>query len=85
VDNVYAKVLFDSGATHTFISTRFAQQLDKSAEEFNGTLVVNTPTGGPAHVDQVIPSIMVSIDGHSLEAQAFVLDMQDFDIILGMD
>ena len=42
VDGVYAKVLFDSGATHTFISTSFAHQLiDRPAELFNGTFWVN--------------------------------------------
>ena len=86
VDGVYARVLFDSGATHTFISAQFAQQLEnKPGEWFDGTLVVSTPTGGPAHVDHVIPSIMVSIDDHQLEAHAFILDMHDFDMILGMD
>ena len=32
-----------------------------------------------------IPSIMVSIGDHLLEAEIFVLDMHDFDIILGID
>ena len=86
VGGAYAKVLFDSGATHTFISTSFAHQLtDKPAELFNGTLVVTTPTGEPACVDRVIPSISVAIGDYQLVAQAFVLEMHDFDMILGMD
>ena len=37
-----ARVLFDSGATHSFISSSFATKINKESEPFNYQLVVST-------------------------------------------
>src|SRR5262249_23560692 len=41
--------------------------------------------GGLLSVDHCMPEVDVSIDGHSLLALAHILEMQDYDLILGMD
>ncbi|KAK2417040.1 hypothetical protein QL285_039386 [Trifolium repens] len=40
-----AHVLFDPGATHSFVSIWFAPQLGKNSSSLDETLVVTTPTG----------------------------------------
>lgn len=48
-------------------------------------LLVATLLGGCLIVDQVIKYFQITIDGRELMADLIILDMQVFNIILGMD
>lgn len=48
-----AKILFDSGLTHSFCSVRFAKR-SKSPESLNFDLSMATPLGGSVIVDRVV-------------------------------
>ncbi|XP_060672434.1 uncharacterized protein LOC132803434 [Ziziphus jujuba] len=48
-------------------------------------MCVATPSGEILCASQVLKSCIVSIDGRDLVANLIILDMQDFDVILGMD
>ena len=44
IDNYYAKVLFDYGVTHSFISSNFAKSLqNRHLEHFEDELLMRTP------------------------------------------
>ena len=45
VNSVPASVLFDTGASHSFMSENFAYMHDMRSEEMNIPIVVNTPGG----------------------------------------
>ncbi|KAJ1386007.1 Zinc finger, CCHC-type [Sesbania bispinosa] len=79
-----AHVLFDPGATHSFVSLSFATQLGKSPS-LNETLAVTTPVGEILLADCVYCSCVISIGGKELFANLIALDMVDFDVILGID
>ena len=53
----YAKVLFDSGATHSFISITFAYHANRNTEPLDCYLVVATPMGDNMIVNQVYKSV----------------------------
>ncbi|KAJ1405467.1 Aspartic peptidase domain superfamily [Sesbania bispinosa] len=80
-----AHVLFDPGATHSFVSLSFAAQLGKSPSSLEETLAVTTPVGEILLAYCVYRSCVVSIGGKELFANLIALDMVDFDVILGMD
>ncbi|KAJ1379702.1 Zinc finger, CCHC-type [Sesbania bispinosa] len=80
-----AHVLFDLGATHSFVSLSFATQLGKSPSSLDETLAVTTPVGEILLADCVYRSCVVSFEGKELFANLIALDMVDFDVILGMD
>ncbi|KAJ1428109.1 Zinc finger, CCHC-type [Sesbania bispinosa] len=80
-----AHVLFDPGATHSFVSLSFAAQLGKSPSSLEETLAVTTPVGEILLADCVYCSCVVSIGGKELFANLIALGMVDFDVILGMD
>ncbi|KAJ1431582.1 Retrotransposon gag domain [Sesbania bispinosa] len=80
-----AHVLFDPGATHSFVSLSFATQLGKSPSSLDETLAVTTPVGEILLADCVYRSCVISIGGKELFANLIALDMVDFDVILGMD
>ncbi|GAV87631.1 zf-CCHC domain-containing protein/RVP_2 domain-containing protein [Cephalotus follicularis] len=80
-----ARVLMDSGASHSFISARFASCLDVTPDCLSYTLDVCTPTGTSMYTDSVYRSCEKSMAGILLYADLIVLPIRDFDVILGMD
>ena len=45
IDELKARVLFDSGATHSFISSYIANKLTRDKILMKNPLVINTPIG----------------------------------------
>lgn len=81
----YAKVLFDSGATHSFISIAFAYHADRNTEPLECYLTVATPMGYNMIVNKVYKSCSISFGGRNFSANLLPIVMHDFDVILGMD
>ncbi|CAA0825701.1 Uncharacterized mitochondrial protein AtMg00860, partial [Striga hermonthica] len=85
ISNVPVYALCDTGATHSFISTRCLEALSVSNVCPCDPLEVSLASGRTIISDSMIPSLPVSIGGHILEASVYVIEMRDFDVILGMD
>ena len=85
VSSQHVQVLFDSGSTHSFISHRLAQRLKVEPESLNYELCVATPSGQQMNTHKVYRSCNVLVSGRKLEANLMLLDMFEFDGILGMD
>ncbi|GAV75548.1 RVP_2 domain-containing protein [Cephalotus follicularis] len=80
-----ARVLMDSGASHSFISARFASCLDVTPDCMSYILDVSTPTGTSIYTDSICRSCEMSMADIPLYADLIVLPIRDFDVILGMD
>ena len=80
-----AYVLIDPGATHSFISTKFIAQVNIEIQPIDCSMVVSLPTGDSLIADRVYMRCRVIIEGHEFRANLVLLDIQDFDVILGMD
>ena len=76
--------MFDCGATHSFIAAKFARTLPLAVEFLNFPLEVRTPTGEQSFCDSYIPNIEVSVPGQNLSADVILLDMIEYDVILGI-
>ncbi|KAL5537712.1 hypothetical protein UlMin_045551 [Ulmus minor] len=83
--NSWARALFDTGASHSFISELFVNALGLEIQPFYPPLTLMTPMGGHALVSFVCKSCVVMIESHRLLADLIVLPMTQFDVILGMD
>ncbi|KAL0539365.1 hypothetical protein IC582_023576 [Cucumis melo] len=81
----YAFVLFDSGSSYSFISFVFVQHVGLEVEPLGSVLSVSTPSGKVLLSKEKIKACRVEIANHVLDVTLLVLDMQDFDVILGMD
>ncbi|CAA0808229.1 Unknown protein, partial [Striga hermonthica] len=77
--------LFDTGATHTFISRRCIDAIGVHAVTAVDPLEVSLASGRKIVTSAKASDISLSIGGRVLTADAFVLEMNDFDLILGMD
>ncbi|TYJ98666.1 hypothetical protein E5676_scaffold507G00570 [Cucumis melo var. makuwa] len=81
----YAFVLFDSGSSHSFISSVFVQHVGLEVEPLSGVLSVSTPSGEVLLSKEKIKACQIEIAKQMLDVTLLVLGMQDFDVILGMD
>ncbi|GKV24943.1 hypothetical protein SLEP1_g34480 [Rubroshorea leprosula] len=85
VNSDYAHVLFDSGASHSFITRSYVLKRALPVDTSDCELHVDTPLGGMMTTREMCRTVDIYIDGRQLSASLFVLDISDFDIILGMD
>ncbi|XP_028114164.1 uncharacterized protein LOC114312152 [Camellia sinensis] len=83
--NSWVHVLFDSGATHSFISTSCVKSLGLRCEPLETTLRVASPLGGSIRVGLICRGCKLEVSGLHLSCDLRVMNMSDFDIILGMD
>ncbi|XP_070049929.1 uncharacterized protein [Nicotiana tomentosiformis] len=80
-----ALVLFDPGSTYSFVSSLFAHFLDIPREFLGTPVYVSTPVGDSAIVDRIYRSCVVIFCGYETRADLLLLDMTEFEVILGMD
>ena len=80
-----AYVLIDPDATHSFISAKFIAQVNIEIQPIDCSMVVSLPTGDLLIADRVYMGCRVIIEGHEFRANLVLLDIQNFDVILGMD
>jgi hypothetical protein len=80
-----ASVLFDSGATHSFVSIVFIRLSRFVVRTLEPGLAVTTPVGKTMVCKCVVYECPVSICGRVLPANLVVLPMFSYDVILTMD
>ncbi|XP_043714535.1 uncharacterized protein LOC122662895 [Telopea speciosissima] len=80
-----AYTLFDTGATHSFVSPSFVKRTRVSPKCLVEGLVVSTPTGSRIDLNSLYEPCAVTIAGRDMNAHLIQLDMTDFDVILGID
>ena len=85
VDKVKARVPFDSGATHSFISPYFAKTLARDKVLMKNPLAISISAGRTIEVKYVFPACVVEIDSKVYLADLIELDVLDFDVVLGID
>ncbi|XP_073022270.1 uncharacterized protein [Primulina eburnea] len=85
ISHLPAYVLFDCGATHSFISKRFARKLRKDSELLTEPYKVATPGGDTLISYTIYRECEIDLKGCKLSANLIQLNMSGFDAILGMD
>ena len=84
VNDVPAKVLFDTGASHCFISKPFASKHELTSQVMHNPLAV-VSTGKCLLANHEIPDISIMMGDFKFLASPMVLGDSDINIILGMD
>ena len=82
---LWARVLFDSGASHSFIAASCVRVLGLEVEILDEPLHVSSPLGTKARIDRICRGCELEISGILLTVDLRVMDMSEFKVILGMD
>ena len=80
-----AHILIDPGATHSFISMGFISNVNVEPQPIDCSIVVSLLAGDSRLAESVYIDSRVIIRGQEFLAYLILLDIHDFDVILGMD
>jgi predicted aspartyl protease len=79
-----ATILFDSGASHSFISLSSVAKHSLPIATMKHTMLVSSP-GGEMRTKHICPAVSISIRQVDIPSILILLDSKGIDIILGMD
>jgi hypothetical protein len=77
-------VLFDSGASHSFVAASFVQKHNLPLSMLKNRMIVGSP-GGDMHARHICPKVNILIRGVEFIANLILLESKGIDVILGMD
>jgi hypothetical protein len=84
VNSVPAKVLFNSGASHSFVTERFVAAGGLNATQMARNMIVQIP-GSQVSAHLSCKGVPVVIHGVSFQANLIILGTKGLDVVLGMD
>ena len=84
LSRLWVRVLFDSGASHSFIAASYVNVLGLKVESLGKLLHVSSPLRIRVRIDHICRDCELEISGILLTVDLRVMDMSDFDVILSM-
>ena len=85
LSRLWARVLFDSGASHSFIVASVVIEFGLEVETLEEPLYVISPLGIRARIGMICCGCELEISGTLLTVDLRFMNMSEFDVILGMD
>jgi hypothetical protein len=79
-----ATILFDSGASHSFISSSFVAKHHLPITIMKHTMLVSSPEG-EMRTKHICPAVSITIRGVDFLVNLIIFDSKGINIILGMD
>jgi hypothetical protein len=80
--NYPAVILFDSGASHSFISTKFSTKCQLPFHHTSGAFMIATP-GGKVATYQLTRQVPIKLGSSIFRATILIMGLESVDIILG--
>jgi len=78
-------VLFDSGATHSFISNACVGRLSLEKRDLGCQLFVSTPSSGQVATNSICVGCSLAVAGRRFKVNLVCLPFEGLDVILGMN
>ena len=85
IHTLFARALIDFGSTHSFVYVFFVGLSGMPIDIMDFDLFVATPLGDFVVVNKILRNCCVMIGYREMTVDLVLLDLQDFDVILGMD
>jgi predicted aspartyl protease len=77
-------ILFDSGATHSFISLKFGTKIGLDSHPAKGAYMIATP-GGKIVSNQICRNVPIQLGSNLVKIDLLLLDLEGMDILLGTE
>ena len=85
LSRLWERVLFDSGASYSFIVASCVRDLVFGVETLEEPLHVSSPLGARVRINKICQGCESEISMIQLTMDLRVMDMSEFEVILGMD
>ena len=85
LSRLWERVLFDSSVSHSFIVASVVIELGLEVEAFEEPLYVSSPLRFRARIGMICRGCELEISRTLLTVDLRIMDMSEFDVILGMD
>ena len=85
LSRLWARVLFDYGASHSFIAASVVIELGLEVDTLEESFYVSSPLGIKARIGMICRGCELEISGTLLTMDLRIMDMSEFDVIPGMD
>ena len=85
LSRLWVKILFDFSASHSLVAASSVSVLGLEVETLDEQLHVSSPLGIRVRIDQICRDCELEISRILLMVDLRVMDISDFDVILGMD
>ncbi|KAD7478106.1 hypothetical protein E3N88_01242 [Mikania micrantha] len=86
INDIPALVLFDSGASMSFVAVTFCDKLRANVKKIEHAFNIETALGKSTRVTEAIDDdCYIDIEGHRFPVKLFVITLGGFDVVLGMD
>ncbi|GJR77728.1 putative nucleotidyltransferase, ribonuclease H [Tanacetum coccineum] len=82
IDNIYANVLFDSGANRSFVSATFCHYLNKDACRLDREFIIKTANGEEVKIYEIFEDCSINIDGNEFLVRLMPMRLGGFDVVL---
>ncbi|KAK6126706.1 hypothetical protein DH2020_039552 [Rehmannia glutinosa] len=85
VFHIHTLVLFDTGASRSFMSENFRRKLGLNCCDNKEALEISIPSGETINTKKTARGVELTISSQRMKADLYVPEMRDFDVILGID
>ena len=85
LSRLWVKILFDFGASHSFVAASSVDVLGLEVETLDDSLYVSSPLGTRVRINMIYRDYELEISGILLIVDLRVMDISYFDVILDMD
>ncbi|GKD37697.1 putative reverse transcriptase domain-containing protein, partial [Tanacetum coccineum] len=85
INNVYASVLFDTGADRSFISSTFSEHLNVTPTALDTGYDVELADGKSLTATTFLRGCTLNLQNHTFKINLLSIELGSFDVIIGMD
>ncbi|GKB74816.1 hypothetical protein Tco_0936228 [Tanacetum coccineum] len=85
INNVYASVLFDTGADRSFVSYDFSKYIDIHPTTLDTNYSVELADGKSLTTNTILRGCTLNLQNHLFKIDLLLIELGSFDVIVGMD
>ncbi|XP_035834025.1 uncharacterized protein LOC118482595 [Helianthus annuus] len=85
INDIYASVLFDTGADRSFVSTSFRPLINVKPDKLKHKYVIELANGKLIETSEIIRGCTLNLENHKFSIDLLPVTLGSFDLVIGMD